>query len=103
MYNYAWEENFIGVELFGVDCNKQKELFSRIGVLIEAPGLFPNMTAFENLKMKCISLGIKDDNYIHEIIELVGLKGVDKKKTKNYSFGMKQRLLYWKMKKAGIK
>jgi len=103
IYNYAWEENFIGVELFGADCNKQKELFSRIGVLIEAPGLFPNMTAFENLKMKCISLGIKDDNYIHETIELVGLKGVDKKKTKNYSLGMKQRLLYWKMKKAGIK
>ena len=80
------------IELFGTDCNKQKELFSRIGVLIEAPGLFPNMTAFEILKMKCISLGIKEDNYIHEIIELVGLKGVDKKKTKNYSLGMRQRL-----------
>ncbi|ABX40746.1 ATP-binding cassette domain-containing protein [Lachnoclostridium phytofermentans] len=80
------------IELFGADCNKQKELFSRIGVLIEAPGLFPNMTAFENLKMKCISHGIQDDNYIHEIIELIGLKDVNKKKTKNYSLGMKQRL-----------
>lgn len=80
------------IEMFGADCSKQKELFSRIGVLIEAPGLFPNMTAFENLKMKCISLGITDDSYIHDIIELVGLKGVDKKKTKNYSLGMKQRL-----------
>ncbi|MDQ0362693.1 ABC transporter ATP-binding protein [Breznakia pachnodae] len=65
----------------------------RIGVLIENPGLYPAMSAYDNIKMKCILLGIKDsDKKIKELLELVGLEKVAKKNTKNFSLGMKQRL-----------
>lgn len=65
----------------------------RIGVLIENPGLYPAMSAYDNIKMKCILLGIKDsDKKIKELLTLVGLEKVAKKNTKNFSLGMKQRL-----------
>ena len=56
-----------------------------IGSLIETPGLFPKMTAFQNVKLKCLSLGINDDKQ-------VGLANVGKKPAQSFSLGMKQRL-----------
>lgn len=64
----------------------------RIGNLIENPGLYPNMTGYENLKCKCIAMGIYKKGYIEEILKQVGLENDRKKKVKNYSLGMKQRL-----------
>lgn len=64
----------------------------KIGCLIENPGLYPNMTAQENLKLKCLAMGKNDNAYINELLELVGLGDVGKKTTKNFSLGMKQRL-----------
>ena len=55
----------------------------RIGALVESPGLYPNMTAFDNMRCKAIALGIVDD---------VGLGTAGGKRTENYSMGMKQRL-----------
>ena len=63
-----------------------------IGSLIETPGLFPKMTAFQNVKLKCLSLGIKDDKYVNSLLEQVGLGDVGKKHTQSFSLGMKQRL-----------
>lgn len=63
-----------------------------VGSLIEAPGLYPDMTAFQNLKCKCLQCGIKDDERIMEVLSLVGLSGTGKKKTAKFSYGMKQRL-----------
>lgn len=63
-----------------------------IGSLIETPGLFPKMTAFQNVKLKCLSLGIKDDEYVHSLLEQVGLSNVGKKHVQSFSLGMKQRL-----------
>ncbi|MDF2822530.1 MAG: transporter related [Clostridiales bacterium] len=80
------------IELFGHKGNEVKNVYDRIGVLIEAPGLYPNMTAFDNLKLKAICMGIYKKNYIREIIECVGLGMVGNKKVKNFSLGMKQRL-----------
>lgn len=80
------------IELFGEDCGRKPNLFNRIGVLIEAPGLYGGMTAFENLKAKCIAYGISDDNYINSLLGFVGLSDTGKKKAKNFSLGMKQRL-----------
>lgn len=80
------------IELFGEDCSKNPNLFNRIGVLIEAPGLYGNMTGFQNLKAKCIAYGIKDDSYIKSLLSFVGLSDTGKKKAKNFSLGMKQRL-----------
>lgn len=64
----------------------------RIGTLIEAPGIYPNMTAYENLKTKCLCLGIDKKGYIEEKLELVGLSAAGKKNASNFSLGMKQRL-----------
>lgn len=64
----------------------------KIGSLIETPGLFPKMSAYQNIKIKCIMCGKNDDAYINSLLKQVGLEHVGKKPTKNFSLGMKQRL-----------
>lgn len=71
---------------------EMNDLKGRIGCLIETPGIFPNMTAYENLKAKCIYMGVKGDDYINYLLETVSLTDTGKKTTKNFSLGMKQRL-----------
>jgi ABC-2 type transport system ATP-binding protein len=73
----------------GAELSKCK---SKIGSLIETPGLFPKMTAFQNVKLKCLSLGINDDKYVNSLLEQVGLASVGKKPAQSFSLGMKQRL-----------
>ncbi len=63
----------------------------RIGSLIESPGLYRNCTAYENLKQFSLIYGGSEDE-IHEILKLVGLDGVGKKKAGRFSLGMRQRL-----------
>ena len=66
---------------------------AKVGTLIENPGLLTGMTGHDNIRMKCICAGINyDDNYIHSLLETVGLAGVEFKKAGTYSLGMKQRL-----------
>ncbi len=77
------------IELFGT-----KELDSarqRIGALIEAPGLYKNCTAYENMKRFAILYGGTDED-IREILSLVGLANTGKKKAGEFSLGMRQRL-----------
>ena len=64
-----------------------------MGVLIEHPGLYPRLSAYENLKIKCIGVGINPKGYVEEMLKLVGLENVDRKKgAGSYSLGMRQRL-----------
>lgn len=65
---------------------------SRIGTLIEAPGVYPNMSAAENLKLKCLAMGVRKRETIRELLTIVGLSDAKNKKVKNFSLGMKQRL-----------
>ena len=65
---------------------------SRVGTLIEAPGVYPNMSAADNLKLKCLAAGVRRKGEIEELLEIVGLSGTGKKKVRNFSMGMKQRL-----------
>ena len=65
---------------------------SKVGTLIENPGLYPNLSAYENLKLKCIVMDRNEDGYIKELLNLVGLQDAGKKAAKNFSMGMKQRL-----------
>ena len=67
-------------------------LLSRIGSLIEQPGLYMDMSAKDNLKLKCIAVGADRKGYIDELLELVGLSDVGNKRVKSFSLGMKQRL-----------
>lgn len=72
--------------------NKQiEEIGLKVGSLIEAPGLYKNASAYENLKRYSI-LYDADESKINDILKLVGLSNVGKKKTKDFSLGMKQRL-----------
>ena len=79
--------------MFGKTGNEAKKLMHQVGVLIEHPGLYPRLSAKENLKIKSIALGIKDAaKQIDEIIELVGLENTGKKPCGSFSLGMRQRL-----------
>lgn len=80
------------IQLFGYKGKDLAKVRGRIGSLIETPGLYGNMSAFDNLKIKCKLFGIRDEKYINGILETVGLADVGKKKTKQFSLGMKQRL-----------
>lgn len=78
--------------LFGKGGKDAYEYMSRIGTLIEAPGIYPNMSAAENIKLKCLAMGVRKKETIEEVLEMVGLEYAGKKKVKNFSLGMKQRL-----------
>ena len=81
-------------ELYGVK-NTSREIVDsrqRIGAVVEAPSVFPEMTAEENLRYQYRLLGMPDYKGIPELLELVGLSHTGKKKAKNFSLGMRQRL-----------
>lgn len=65
---------------------------AHIGSLIEQPGLYGGMTAKDNLEIIRKSLGITKKHAVEEMLEFVGLANVGKKKVKNFSMGMKQRM-----------
>ena len=76
--------------LFGSgDLEKQR---IRIGTLIENPGIYPGMTAHENMETVRRSLGIVDRRRCDELLALAGLSDTGKKKAKHFSLGMRQRL-----------
>ena len=77
------------VELFGG--KKIEEVGNKIGSLIEAPGLYKNATAYENLKRFSILYGA-DESKINNILKFVNLDKTGKKKAKDFSLGMRQRL-----------
>ncbi len=83
------------ITFFGYHGAERNKVISRIGVLIEAPGLYPDMSAYDNLKLKCICVGLHRPGYIENILNIVGLGNVGKKKVGHFSLGMKQRLWYW--------
>lgn len=80
------------IEMFGYKNEELKNVRSRISCLIEAPGLYGNMSAYENLAVKCRLFGMNDRKYVESILDTVGLSETGKKKVKHFSFGMKQRL-----------
>lgn len=80
------------IQLFGKSGESAATQQKRIGLLIENPGIYGDMTAFENLKLKAIGMGVYRKEKIDEILKLVGLENVGRKKAKQFSLGMKQRL-----------
>ena len=80
------------ISMFGLTGNDCRKVRNKIGCLIEAPGLYPDMSAFENLKIKCLANGVYSKQYVNELLEIVGLSNVGSKTTQHFSLGMKQRL-----------
>ena len=64
---------------------------TKIGVLIETPPLYENLTAYENLKVRTTMLGLPDKR-INEVLHIVRLTDTGKKRAGQFSLGMKQRL-----------
>ena len=62
-----------------------------IGALIEMPPLYENLTAYENLKVRTLALGLPNTR-IDEVLHIVDLTDTGKKKAGHFSLGMKQRL-----------
>lgn len=69
----------------------QRKDLAEIGALIESPPLYGNLTAQENLLVRTTVLGLAESR-IEEVLALVGLQNTGKKKARQFSMGMKQRL-----------
>lgn len=83
-----------GYVLYG-KTDSEKEIHRarrRMGAVVETPSLYQNMTAEDNLKEQYRTLGLPFFSGIPELLELVGLQDTEKKKVKNFSLGMRQRL-----------
>ena len=81
------------IELFGQRLTERsKSVLKRVGSIIEYPILFEHLTAMENMKIHCEYLGYYDDKGIKQALDMVQLKGIEDKKVKEFSLGMKQRL-----------
>lgn len=79
--------------LFGKNPKKYPdEIYSNIGSIIETPGFYENLTAYENLKIISKIRGNYDPNNINSVLRMVNLDGHKSKKFKDFSLGMKQRL-----------
>jgi bacitracin transport system ATP-binding protein len=68
------------------------ELFRRIGVTIEYPGFYPNLTARENLTYNAEMHGIRERGRVDAMLAFMGLKDAADRPVKGFSLGMKQRL-----------
>ena len=64
----------------------------RMGAVVEAPAVYQELTGEENLRIQYKVLGRRDFDTIPGLLELVGLERTGKKKVKNFSLGMRQRL-----------
>ena len=78
-------------EIFFEGHKWSRDDLSDIGALIEMPALYENLSARENLKVRTLLLGLPDSR-IDEVLEIVRLKDTGKKKSGQFSLGMKQRL-----------
>lgn len=80
------------IKLYGKDYT-DPDVRSRIGVLIEAPGCFPNMSVWGNMMLQAANLGIKNaGEEVGKVLKTVRMEGAASNKFKNCSLGMKQRI-----------
>ena len=82
------------IELMGIPSTEKsiRSAFERVGCLIEQPGIYNNLSAFENCKLKAMNSGVYSKKYVSEKLALVGLSHVGNKAAGHFSLGMKQRL-----------
>ena len=81
------------IELFSEKpLRKNRDIYKRIGSIIEYPGFYPNLTAKENLEIHRRMMGVQDKDSIINSLKITGIQEVKDKKVKEFSLGMKQRL-----------
>ncbi len=80
--------------LYGISSRKREILNARkeMGAVIETPAVYLDMSATGNLKEQYRILGIRSFDTIPELLKMVGLENTGRKKARNFSLGMRQRL-----------
>lgn len=77
------------IELFGTtDLQAARR---RMGQSIETPALYTELTARDNLRIQAANGGVSDRE-IEDLLKMMRLENTGKKKAKNFSLGMRQRL-----------
>ena len=80
------------IKLFGRDYT-DADVRAKMGVLIEAPGCFPNLTVWKNMMLQAANLSIKNaEQEVVKVLKTVRMEGAASNKYKNCSLGMKQRI-----------
>ncbi len=80
--------------LYGTDFTRKEiaKVRRRMGAVVETPSIYLDLTAEDNLKEQFRVLGVPSDDGVPELLKLVGLEDTGRKKARNFSLGMKQRL-----------
>ena len=81
-------------ELYGVKNTDSaiSDTRKRMGAVVETPSIYPYLTAKQNLEIQHKIMGVPSLKSTDALLELVGLKDTGKKKAKDFSLGMRQRL-----------
>ncbi|MBQ8558993.1 MAG: ATP-binding cassette domain-containing protein [Tyzzerella sp.] len=80
------------VKLYGRDY-RDGDVRAKVGVLIEAPGCFPNYSVWNNMMLQAANLSIKNpEKEVQKALKMVRMEGAAGNKYKNCSLGMKQRI-----------
>lgn len=80
------------IKLYGKDYTDEA-IRAKMGVLIESPGCFPNLSVWDNMQVQAANLSILNaEAEIRKILKLVRMEGAASNKYKNCSLGMKQRI-----------
>ena len=80
------------IRLFGREYTNQ-DVRAKVGVLIEAPGCFPNYSVWNNMLLQAANLSIQNpEEEVRKVLKMVRMEGAASNKYKNCSLGMKQRI-----------
>jgi len=90
--NLIFPDKNSSIIIAGYDLAKERnQALRHISALIEAPGLYYNLSGMDNLKLFAALRGVSAKR-LDEVIEFSGLGQALKKRASEYSMGMKQRL-----------
>ncbi|MCR5803376.1 MAG: ATP-binding cassette domain-containing protein [Clostridia bacterium] len=81
-------------EILGTS-NESKDILKirrKMGAIVESPAVYPDLSAVDNMKQQYLNLGLPSYEGIDDILKLVGLENTGRKKARNFSLGMRQRL-----------
>ena len=80
------------IKLYGKD-HTDASVRARVGVLIESPGCFPNLTVWDNMMLQAANLSVPNaEAEVIKVLKTVRMEGAAGNKYKNCSLGMKQRV-----------
>lgn len=71
---------------------KSKEIWKKVGYLVESPHAYPNLTVEENLRLICKLRNIKDRSVVSQIMDQLEISSYSNRKVKHLSLGNNQRL-----------